>query len=1229
VQPSRGSFIPAGWSDYNFGSENLWFLPESDTEGPPEERSLNGITDAVGKDSINVHFTSLKEPLPVTCTCEASVTDVNYKNWSDKVTLLIHPAAVYVGVKASHYFYKKGEPIEFHYVVTDLDGKPVAGKKVNLQLCFIDGEQSQAAVQTRDITSGDQPTQISFDSPKGGSYQIIAIVTDDRGRKNKTRVQTWVANDKQAIVKTVDQQKLLLIPDRKTYKPGDTAQISINAPFPNSHGLLTVRKHGIALSKPLASNTSSFTFELPITSDFYPAVSLQADLVGDNCAYATGEVALDVPPADRKLDLTVTPKLGQLSPGGDTTLALSLKDADGKPISGGQVALAVVDEALLAIADYSWPNPIDLFYPQQTVEVGDSHNRAFLILPTVNEVEKSEGSPKAPPAEMAALPPPGAMPPPLPGAPDTAVTRMGGGSGSGSSAAPIALRTNFAELALFAPAIQTDANGQAEIKLHLPDSVTRYRIMAAAVAGDNCFGSSESNITARLPLMVKPSLPRFLNLGDQCELPVVLQNQTDDKLKVSVVVRAENAKLKNSTPSSGADGKAENCDGTTIEVPAHDRVEVQFPARTDTIGNARFQFGAASNDLADAAEISLPVYKPATFEAFAAYGQIDNGAELQKIQPPANALPNIGGLSVTTSSTAVQSLTDAYFYLKDYQYECSEQLSSRMLSMLSLRDVLSAFGSLKKSHEDPAAYDDKIKRDMAVLLRRQRRDGAFALWSLYETSNWPYVSIQVTRALLLARAKGFDVPAQQMDNAMDYIGHIQNHLDKGLDAKTKRSLRAYALYVQSLSMKTDTQAASQLLQETLKGHARTKSADYSVSADMPNLMSVETAAWLLPVLAKDKQSSDGAKLLKDYIASQIEETASTAQVSSKGYAGWDYLLFYSPRRETAAVLDCLIRTQPDSDLIAKLAKGLMAQRVNGMWQGTQENAYILIALSNYFATYEKKTPEFVVQLWLGNKFVGSDKFVGRSTESQNVTIPIEFLQKAGTQDLLINKDGAGRLYYRVGMDYVPDNFNLPPADYGFSVQRTFEPVDKTSDVRKDADGVWHFKAGATVRTKVTFSCLGMRYHVALADPLAAGTEPVNPELSGNRTLVPAVAGNDDATPDSTAVPPPLKDNPSSPLASLPPSSLPPPPMPASLDDSSSDDRPNWSPWWTWSWIEHQDLRDHEAEAFASLLNAGTYSYSYMVKATTPGAYIVPPCKAEEMYMPETFGRTGTERVIVE
>lgn len=43
---------------------------------------------------------------------------------------------------------------------------------------------------------------------------------------------------------------------------------------------------------------------------------------------------------------------------------------------------------------------------------------------------------------------------------------------------------------------------------------------------------------------------------------------------------------------------------------------------------------------------------------------------------------------------------------------------------------------------------------------------------------------------------------------------------------------------------------------------------------------------------------------------------------------------------------------------------------------------------------------------------------------------------------------------------------------------------------------------------------------------------------------------------------------------------------------------------------------------------GVYEYSYIARATTPGEFIVPPAKAEEMYHPETFGHGASDRVVV-
>jgi hypothetical protein len=123
-----------------------------------------------------------------------------------------------------------------------------------------------------------------------------------------------------------------------------------------------------------------------------------------------------------------------------------------------------------------------------------------------------------------------------------------------------------------------------------------------------------------------------------------------------------------------------------------------------------------------------------------------------------------------------------------------------------------------------------------------------------------------------------------------------------------------------------------------------------------------------------------------------------------------------------------------------------------------------------------------------------------------------------------------------------------------------------------------------------------RYHVALVDPLPAGLEPLNPALAVTGTVP------DDGGSEVTPIGAPGLGGPSRP-----------------------------GHWWWWSrpWFDHQNLRDDRVEAFSALLWEGVHAYRYVARATTPGTFVVPPPKAEEMYAPETFGRGATDRVVVE
>ena len=67
----------------------------------------------------------------------------------------------------------------------------------------------------------------------------------------------------------------------------------------------------------------------------------------------------------------------------------------------------------------------------------------------------------------------------------------------------------------------------------------------------------------------------------------------------------------------------------------------------------------------------------------------------------------------------------------------------------------------------------------------------------------------------------------------------------------------------------------------------------------------------------------------------------------------------------------------------------------------------------------------------------------------------------------------------------------------------------------------------------------------------------------------------------------------------------------------------WGPW------NHQELRDDRALAFADSLPGGVYLFRYSARATTRGRFLAGPARAEEMYAPETWGRSPAEVLLVE
>ncbi len=1197
VTAQDAAFSPPNREGYHFGKPaRWWWWGGGDDEARRGTATWKSKTDADGRHRLRVDFDALDPAYPRQIDLAADVTDVNRQTWAARTSLLVHPAAVTVGLREESQLLRAGQSAQLDVIVTDLDGKSVVGRPVTLGMSRVETTyrgrkriERETDKETCDVTSASDAVRCSLATHGGGLHRVTAVVKDDSGRASQSQIELWVLGEDPPANPGVGRERVQLVPDKKEYAGGDTAELLVAAPFAPAEGVLTLRRGGLVKLVRFHLDKKTDTLKVKLDPAWIPDVVARVDLVGQQVrdaengepdpslplrpAAASGQTTLSVPPTDRSLEIVVTPEKKALAPGASTRIGLTVHDAQGHAVRGASVALVAVDESVLALAGYDFPDPLAVFYPSRGDGVADFETRLRIALmhpdtarmqPRAKSLAHAEsemadgfggggGKMAKKPMPMRAM----AAPQPMASAaapqapPPETKARDKSKAGEAPDTTPLAMRSNFDPLAAFVPRLTTDANGRASAVVKLPDNLTRYRVVAVASAGDKQFGKAESDVTARLPLMVRPSAPRFLNFGDRFELPVVLQNQTVHPLVADVAVRADNASF--TGPSA-----------VRVQVPANDRVEVRFPTAAGEPGTARFQIGAVSAAGSDASEIELPVWTPATTEAFATYGQIDQGAIAQPVKMPAGVFTEVGDLSITTSSTALAGLSDAVLYLVRYPFDCNEQIASRMLAIAALKDVLGAFSAPGLPSRDKLIAT--IAADEKKLGQRQHWSGGWDWWRRDRQPD-PFVSVHVTHALVRSRLKGFSVPPVMLANALGYLRTIRSHFPPWYPEQARRTVRAYSLYVRNLHGDDVKREARELYHE----------------AGSPDGLSMDALGFILPTISKDPQATSELTAIRRYLDNRIAETAGKAHFVT-GVSDEAHVTLDSSRKTDGILLEAMIDDRPDSDVIPKVASGLLAHRKRGHWLNTQENVFVLLGLDRYFNQYEKVTPDFVARAWLGDRFAAEHAFKGRSVDRKQVEIPLSTLaQMRGTQNVTIAKDGPGRLYYRVGMQYVPKDLRPPPFEAGFSVSRQYEGADAPGDVSRDRDGVWHVKLGALVRVRIEMVAPARRYHVALVDPIPAGFEAQNPSLAMTGTIP--------------------------------------------RDPKQAQGGVPW--WWSSAWYEHQNMRDERVEAFASLLYGGVYSYSYVARATTPGAFVVPPPKAEEMYDPETFGRGPGDRVVIQ
>lgn len=100
----------------------------------------------------------------------------------------------------------------------------------------------------------------------------------------------------------------------------------------------------------------------------------------------------------------------------------------------------------------------------------------------------------------------------------------------------IELRTGEVKVALWQPMLTADADGNISIEFDAPNFNTTWRAQALAYNNTLAYDVLSENVLSQRPVMVQPSLPRFLRAGDVTTLAASVLNATDKDNAFSGVI---------------------------------------------------------------------------------------------------------------------------------------------------------------------------------------------------------------------------------------------------------------------------------------------------------------------------------------------------------------------------------------------------------------------------------------------------------------------------------------------------------------------------------------------------------------------------------------------------------------------------------------------------------------------------------------------------------------------
>ena len=1226
-----------------------WWNPRAE---PPELVTENEVAiGADGTVPIEIDTALAKELHPdedQRYEVSVEVTDESRRTILGSGSVLVAREPFKVNVWTDRGHYEAKQPIEVGIKAQTLDHKGVKGKtKVSLLKIGYDekGQPKEKEVAVENIATNEEGSaKVKFTAADAGQYRLSAKVSDGKNHEMEGGY-IFVVRGKGKDGGEFRFNDLELVAEKAEYEAGETIKLMINTAHADSTVFFFVRSQGTGVAHPkvLRLQGKSITQEIKVETGDMPNFFIEAFSVSDGKVHAAvREIA--VPPAKRVLNLEVLADSNKHKPHEKAKVKLRLTDLDGKPFVGSTV-VTVYDKALEYISGGSnVPDIKEYFWKWRRHYNSQTENSLLMQLvnqnmprtaPGMNYIgvfgydtgdlgddKAKEGRDKdgasvrkrksgfggdmsgnvalggfamtrsgvvadsiAPAAPMSAMKAEAQME----AAAKPASTPAQEPGGVGQAVPEVMIRSEFADSIYWTAALETNAEGIAEIEVPLPDNLTTWKIRSWGMGHGTRVGEGSTEIITSKDLILRQQAPRFFVEKDEVTLSANVHNYLPDKKEVKVVLELEGSCLE-------AMSGQQLTQTITLDSQKEQRVDWRVKAVRE--GTAVVRIKAIADGDSDAMEMKYPVFVHGTLKTDSFSGAIRPEDTVGKITitVPNERRPDQSRLEVRYSPTIATAILDAVPYLVDYPYGCTEQTLNRFLPAAQARKLLTDMGvdlkaiQKKRTNLNPqeigkgedrakqwkrydrnpifseGEYKRIVKQGVEKLTAMQNRDGGWGWFSGDREESYPHTTAVVVHGLMQARAAGVTIIPNVIERGQEWLAQyqrqqvewIKNYKIKDAHPSKEKAdnLDAFVFFV------------------IAEGGGMNKEMRDFLYRDRNDLAVYAKCTYALGLDLKNETEKRDMlrKNIEQYLVMDAENQTARLDVRNGGYWWW----WYGSDIETQAFyLKLLSRVEPKSDKASGLVKFLINNRKNATyWNSTRDTAYCVEALNDYLKATKEAEPNVTVEVLLDGVKKKEVQINKENLFSYDNSLILEGAAvPAGKHTVEVKKKGNSPIYFNAYVTNFTLEDRITKAGLEVKIERRYYKLIERKDAKAQVSG----SRGQVVQQNV------LKYD---REPLKDGDVLKSGELVEAELIVESKNDYEYLL---------FEDM-----------------KPAGFE--ADDVRSGYD--YSTGLPIYREFHDERVSMFARTLPLGKHSMTYRLRAEVPGKFSALPAKAHAMYAPE-------------